>query len=114
MIADTAQMNVDRLDGRTRHAKRLRSLIGGLARDLGHQPTTAERASIEQAAGLIVMREAMEQAVMRGEPVNSAEILKVSGAVARSLASLRSKGGKRNAPAPLSMRDRILRDRQPA
>jgi hypothetical protein len=100
MIADTAQMNVDRLDGRTRHAKRLRSLIAGLARDLGHPPSTAEQALIEQAASLIVQREAMESAMTAGEPVNAQEITKISGAVTRCLATLRGKSGKRSAPGP--------------
>ena len=91
---------VDRLDGRTRHAKRLRSLIAGLARDLSHQPTTAEQALIEQAASLIVQREAMESAMTPGEPVNVQQITKISGAVTRCLAGLRAKGGEQRRPGP--------------
>ena len=111
MIADVAPMIADRLDGRTRHAKRLRSLIAGLVRDLGHQPTTAEQALVEQAASLIVQREAMESAMTAGEPVNAQEITKISGAVTRCLASLRGKGGKqRGAPGP-SLADYLERKR---
>jgi hypothetical protein len=109
MIADAAPINADRLDGRTRHAKRLRSLIAGLASDLGHQPSTAQQALIEQAASLIVQREAMEAAMTAGEPVNAGEITKVSGAVTRCLATLRSKTGKRNAPAGSSLADYLAR-----
>jgi hypothetical protein len=100
----------DRLDGRTRHAKRLRSLIDGLARDLSHQPTTAEQALIEQAASLIVQREAMESAMTAGEPVNSQELTKVAGAITRCLATLRGKSGKR-APPGASLADYLERKR---
>src|SRR5713226_4801776 len=100
---------VDRLDGRTRHAKRLRSLIAGLARDLGHPPSTAEQALIEQAASLIVQREAMESAMTAGEPVNAQEITKISGAVTRCLGSLRGKAGKQRGPAGPSLADYLAR-----
>jgi hypothetical protein len=109
MIADAAPINADRLDGRTRHAKRLRSLIVGLAADLGHQPSTAEQALIEQAASLIVQREAMEAAMTAGEPVNAAEITKVSGAVTRCLATLRAKTGKRAVPGPNHLSEYLAR-----
>ncbi|WP_409188751.1 hypothetical protein [Bradyrhizobium sp. RDM4] len=85
----------NRWDGRTRRAKRLRSLIAGLARDLGHQPSTAEQALIEQAASLIVQREAMEVAMTAGEAINAQEITKISGAVTRCLATLCGKGRNR-------------------
>jgi hypothetical protein len=96
----------------TKAARRRRALIDGLTKDLGHEPNTSERALIEQVAGLVLMREAMEQAVLRGELVNAAEITKISGAVTRSFNTLRPKGGKRHSPPPLTMRERILRDRR--
>jgi hypothetical protein len=114
-MAVTAQLavptQVDRLDGRTRHAKRLRGLIDGLARDLGHQPTTAEQALIEQAASLIVQREAMESAMTAGEPVNSQELTKVAGAITRCLATLRGKSGKQRGVPGLTLADHIERKR---
>jgi hypothetical protein len=109
MIADTAQTQVDRLDGRTRHAKRLRSLIAGLALDLGHAPSTAENELIRQTAMLICQREAVEAAISRGEPANSAEVTKVAGAITRCISALRGKTSKRNAGgAPSGLGD-ILR-----
>jgi hypothetical protein len=112
-MADATQLavttQVDRLDGRTRHAKRLRSLIAGLARDLGHQPTTAEQALVEQAASLIVQREAMEAAMTAGEPVNAQEITKISGAVTRCLASLRGKASKQRGATGPTLADYLAR-----
>lgn len=98
----------------TRAARRQRDLIDGLTRDLGHEPTTGERALIEQVAGLVVVREAMQQAALRGEPVSAAEMTKISGAVTRCLATLRGKVGRRDASGAPSMLDSIIAEKQGA
>ncbi|MGY4193381.1 hypothetical protein [Bradyrhizobium sp. USDA 4520] len=96
-----------RIDGRTKHAKRLRALIDGLLKDLGHAPSVTERALAEQAASLIVCREALERAMAAGEPVNANEVTKLAGVIARCLTGLRSKGGKRSAGSATTIRERL-------
>ncbi|WP_157790531.1 hypothetical protein [Bradyrhizobium japonicum] len=98
----------------TRAARRQRDLVDGLICDLGREPTTAERALIEQVAGLVVTREAMQQAVLRGEPVSAAEMMKISGAVTRCLNSLRPKSGRRDASPVPSMLDSIIAEKRGA
>ncbi|MBR1270450.1 hypothetical protein JQ629_23525 [Bradyrhizobium sp. AUGA SZCCT0222] len=112
--SDRTERPAHRRPRATRAARRQRELADGLARDLGHEPSTGERALIEQVAGLVVVREAMQQAVLRGELVNAAEITKISGAVTRCLNSLRPKVGRRTASSGPSILDAIIAERRGA
>ena len=89
----------------TRMARRLREIADGLRTDLGHVPDTGEAALIDLTAALILHRENLSAAMLRGEPVKSAEITKISGAVTRGLGALRSKG--RKAPDAPTIRERL-------
>jgi hypothetical protein len=100
------------LDGRTRAAKRRRALIADLMSDLGRLPSATEWELVRQAADLILSRETMTAAAVRGEPVSHDAIVKISNSATRTIACLRNKGGKRDAAPPLTMRERILRDRR--
>ncbi|MBR1156668.1 hypothetical protein [Bradyrhizobium sp. JYMT SZCCT0428] len=93
----------------TRAARRQRDLVVGLIRDLGRQPNSAEMALIDQAAALILQRENLSAATLRGEPCDSQTLLRLTGAVTRSLASLRSKGGKRVGAASSSLNEYLAR-----
>jgi len=96
------------LDGRTRAAKRRRALIASLMSDLGRLPSATEWELVRQAADLILGRETMTAAAVRGEPVSHDAIVKISNSATRTLACLRNKGGKRDAAPTLSMLDGII------
>lgn len=114
VVTDRTERPVHRRPRATRAARRQRDLIEGLLRDLGHEPSTGERALIEQVASLVVVREAMQLALLRGEPVNATEMTKVSGAITRCLASLRPTSNKRNISSVPLMLDRIIAERRDA
>src|ERR1700687_6473550 len=63
---------LERVDGRTREARRYRDLVksftgdlGDLRRDAG--PSEAERGMVRQAAGLTLQAELLQAATLRGE-----------------------------------------------
>ncbi|MGY3445633.1 hypothetical protein [Bradyrhizobium sp. USDA 4473] len=96
-MLDTGQLQ--RIDGRTRHAKRLRALIAGLTADLGRQATTADRVLIERMASATVRLEAMERAHHNGEPVIPGEMTKLTGVVARCHSALFPRAAGRKSTA---------------
>jgi hypothetical protein len=103
---------VHRRPGSTRAAKRRAVVVAELIADHGRQPDNAERHLIATIADLVVQREALTSAQLRGEPCDSVALLKIAALTQRLIASLRGKSGKQRPAPPLSMRDRILRDRQ--
>ncbi|WP_439375331.1 hypothetical protein [Bradyrhizobium sp. DASA03120] len=110
-MTEAAHIPAFRKPNATRQARRLRYIAEGLRADLGHMPNTGEAALIDQVAALIVQRESLSAAQMRGESIDAAQIVKISGVVARCLSALRVKATNRPQVPPLSMRERILRDR---
>lgn len=85
-----------RKPNQTRGARRRRELIAALTVDLGHIPNTVETALIVQAVDLILTRERISGALLRGEPVNEASMIKTAGVLTRTLAALRFRPTKRN------------------
>jgi len=71
-------------------------------------------ALIDQAAALILQRESLSAATLRGERCDSQTLLRLTGAVTRCLASLRSKGGRRGASPVPSKLDTILAEKRGA
>jgi hypothetical protein len=76
------------VDGRSARARRFRDLTSGLKRDIGRALSTAEQSLVDQAAALMLQREAMTAVGARGERVDSRELVRIAGAVARTLAAL--------------------------
>jgi hypothetical protein len=76
------------VDGRTERARRFKDLTSGLKRDIGRAPSAAEESLIDQAAALVIHREAMTAAGALGEPMDSRELVRISGAIGRTLAAL--------------------------
>jgi hypothetical protein len=90
-------------DGRSRHARRYHDLCADLARELGGELSTAEMAVVRQAAALTVKSEDLQAAIVRGEPIDTDDAVRLANASARLLAALRSKKRQRE-PAPPSLR----------
>jgi hypothetical protein len=76
------------IDGRSQQARRFRDLTFGLGHDLGRAPSAAEQSLVDQAAALMLQREAMTAVGARGERVDSKELVRIAGAIARTLAAL--------------------------
>jgi hypothetical protein len=67
------------VDGRSRQARRFRDIY----RDLLEQTGGRSEALVRSIAGLCVQRELIESRLARGEPVDTAELVSVAGAISR-------------------------------
>jgi hypothetical protein len=76
------------VDGRSARARRFRDLTSGLKRDIGRALSAAEESLVDQAAALMLQREAMTAVGACGGSIDSRELVRVAGAVARTLAAL--------------------------
>jgi hypothetical protein len=76
------------VDGRSGPARRFRDLTSGLKRDIGRVLSAAEESLVDQAAALMLQREAMTAVGACGGSIDLRELVRVSGAVARTLAAL--------------------------
>lgn len=81
---------LDGVDGRSAGARRFRDLLADLMRDLGGASslTTIQRGMVRQAATLQLQAEHLQAAVVRGDAVNSKDLVRVSGEARRILAGL--------------------------
>ncbi len=78
------------VDGRSATARRFRDLHADLLRDLGGAPalTTMQRGLVRQAAALQLQAEQLQAAVVRGDTVDSKDLIRVSGEASRILTGL--------------------------
>ena len=112
--ADTGQSFAvrGRIDDRSKAARRLKQLTDALARDLGHAPSASDAMLIAQAAQLTLRREAMLVEMENGTPVD-ADLVKISGAIGRTLRQLgidHGRGRKPVGPAHEPLRDILARE----
>jgi hypothetical protein len=89
------------VDGRSATARRYRDLRDALLAELGRVPSTSEQALCREAAALAVRSEAMQAALVNGEPVNDFQLTRVTHALARTLAALRKRRRPGRPPKPL-------------
>jgi hypothetical protein len=78
------------VDGRTAAARRYRDLCLSLADDLGGASTLteAQNALVRQAAAMIVQSEKLQGEVLRGETVDSEQLVRLANAATRILTRL--------------------------
>lgn len=76
------------VDGRSELARRFEDLTSGPKSDIGRALSAAEESLIDQAAALMIQREVMTAASALGEPIDAKELVRISGAVGRTLAAL--------------------------
>jgi hypothetical protein len=86
------------VDGRSASARRFKDLIANFSRDLGglEHLTEAEHALVRQAASLTLRAEQLQAAVVRGEPIDPDELIRLTSEARRCLSSVR----KREKPKP--------------
>ena len=104
--ANTEDRPIHRRPGATRAARRRRAIVAELIATLGRQPDAAERTLIETAADLVLQREAIGKAVLRGETIDAAHSVKLAGAITRIITQLGRRATKRSTSIP-SIRERL-------
>lgn len=91
---------LDGVDGRSAAARRFRDICRGYEAEAGGSVTEVERDLIRQAAGLTLRAEQLQAAIVRGEPVNNDELIRLSSTAKRLLEAIRAKAAKRKPAAP--------------
>jgi hypothetical protein len=81
-------------------ARRRREVVAELDAEFGRSLTSSDRHLIEAAADLVLQREAMAAASIRGEPIDSGTLLKILGLLSRALVTLRGKSTRPQASGP--------------
>ena len=81
-------LRLDTVDGRTRTARRCRTIYADLAAALGREPTPADRALLVDAVVLALESEALAAKTVAGGPTDPDLRVRLSGALARALERL--------------------------
>jgi hypothetical protein len=81
---------LDGVDGRSSAARRFRDLALSFASELGGESalTEPQKALVRHAAALTIQSEALHASIVRGEPVDSEQLVRVSNTLARTLKDL--------------------------
>jgi hypothetical protein len=84
-------------DGRSTSARRFRDLVRSFESEFDGNLREADRSLIRQAATLLLKSEQMQEAVVRGEPVDSDALIRMASTAKRVLAAISAKSDKRQA-----------------
>jgi hypothetical protein len=96
------------IDGRSPLARRFRDLIKAYEAEIGGELTEVERGLVKQAAALTLRAEQMQAAIVRGEPIDNDQLIRISGTAKRILGAIGDKASKRKPAAP-TLQDHIAR-----
>ena len=97
------------VDGRSATARRFRDICRSYELEAGGDVSEVERDLIRQAAGLVVRGEQMQAALIRGEPVNNDELVRISSTAKRLLETIRAKADKRKPNGAAALQDFLAR-----
>jgi hypothetical protein len=99
------------VDGRSATARRFKDLIENFARDLGgiEDLTEAEHSLVRQAAGLTIEAERLQAQIVKGEPTDTDQLIRLTNTARRILQGIR----KREKPKP-TLQDYLSRRREAA
>lgn len=86
------------IDGRSAGARRFRDICRSYEEEAGGTVSEVERDLIRQAAGLTLRAEQMQAAIVRGEPIDNDQLIRISSTAKRILEAISAKAAKR-APA---------------
>jgi hypothetical protein len=90
---------LENVDGRSSSARRFRDLTQAYSNELGGELSEAERSLVRQAVALQLQAERMQEAIVRGEPVDADQLIRVSSTSKRLLGIIADKTGKRKPAA---------------
>lgn len=84
---------VQGVDGRSAPARRFRDLVNQFTEELGGDAIMSEpmRAMVKQAAAVTIEAERIQGAILRGEEINSDELVRVSNVLQRLMNGLKTK-----------------------
>jgi hypothetical protein len=88
------------VDGRSASARRFRDIVAAYEAEAGSHVSAVERDLIRQAAGLTLRAEQMQAVIVRGEPVNNDELVRISSTAKRLLETIRTRAANNKPAAP--------------
>jgi hypothetical protein len=87
-------------DGRTSSSRRYRDLVRAYEGEVGGVLNELERGLVRQAAALALRAEQMQSAIVRGEPVDTDVMIRLSSTCKRIVEAINAKAAKRRPSAP--------------
>lgn len=108
------------IDGRSAQARRFRDLVKEFTAELGGEEIMTEpmRAMVRQAAAVTVESERMQAAIVRGDDIDTEQLVRVTNVLARLMNGLKAKAkvAKAGQPTGLSeyLRQKALAERSAA
>jgi hypothetical protein len=96
------------VDGRTASARRYRDLCRAFEEELGGSLNEVELGLVRQAVTLTLRAEQMQGAVVRGEMVDSDQLIRLSSTSKRILSDIAAKAAKRK-PATPTLADHLAK-----
>lgn len=87
-VANGSRLFVESVDGRSALARRYRDLVGEFTRDIGGDPSEAQKQLIRRAASLSVWCEAVEVRLASGEDVEIGPLTTAVNSLRRILADI--------------------------
>jgi hypothetical protein len=97
------------VDGRTSEARRFRDLIAAFEAEIPGQLGAIEKGLVRSAAGLQLQAEAMQAAIVRGDPnIDPDTLIRLTGAARRILQAISAKAAARK-PAQPSLAEHLAR-----
>jgi hypothetical protein len=88
------------VDGRSALARRYRDIVEAYVREAGGSVSEVERDLIRQAAGLTLRAEQLQAGLVRGEDIDTDELVRASSTAKRLLETIRSKADARKPAGP--------------
>lgn len=99
-------------DGRASLPRRHREMVRALTNDLGGEALgPAERALVSQAAIITLKCEAMQAAFLRGETVETDDLVRLTNSATRILTAL-GIGKRKRKPTHVPLREKLIQERR--
>ena len=98
-VENGSRLHVQGVDGRSASARRFRDLYQGFCRDLGDDPSEADKALARSAVALAVNGELLQAKLAAGEAVDPDELVRNANGLARVMAALKTKTKPASAPS---------------
>ncbi len=91
---------LSQIDGRSAEARRFRDIVINLASDLGGLAELSEHdaALVRHAAALTMQSEVMQRAAVRGEAVDTEQLVRITNALTRTLSAVNARRKPKRAP----------------
>ena len=101
-VENGSRLHVQGVDGRSASARRFRDLYQGFCRDLGDDPSGADKALARSAAALAVNGELLQAKLAAGEAVDPDELVRNANGLARVMAALKARAKPQDAAPSLA------------